>query len=204
LALSLIPLLVTYQVLNGHLGPSKLVGDKLGFFSLEIVGRFFGLMFDPDHGMFFWSPILLPAILGLLLMLREPRLRLLAVGLLAAYLCELYISASFQTWTMKGSFGARRLVGISPVYIAGLAYLGYWLAEVWRGWHLRRRWLVVTVVLFIAWNFGLIIQFSAIRTEQERQSLDFPRVVTDQFTAVPSKISTIAQKFFTNRSSFYK
>ena len=144
------------------------------------------------------------SIIGLLLMLREPRLRLVVVGLVLVYLCELYISASFQTWTMKGSFGARRLVGISAVYIAGLAYFGYWLVEVGRGWHLRRRWLVVTAVLFIAWNFGLIIQFSAIRTEQERQNLDFPRVVADQFTAVPGRILTITQKFFTNRSSFYK
>ncbi len=204
LALSLIPLLATYQALNGHLGPSKIVGDKLGFFSISTLGHFVGLMFDPDHGMFFWSPILLPAIVGLILMLRERRLRLLAVVLIVVYLCEMYISASFQTWTMKGSFGARRLVGISPVYIAGLAYLGYWLAQATRrGWHLRRRWLIAAAVLFIAWNFGLIIQFSAIRTESERQNLDFPRVAADQFTAVPSKIVSIAEKFIFNRSSFY-
>jgi hypothetical protein len=204
LGLGLIPLLLVYQALNGHPGPSKLVGDKLGFFSLEVVGRFFALMFDLDHGMFLWSPILLPAVIGLIMMIRDRRLRLVGVALLAAYLCELYISASFQTWTMKGSFGARRLVGISPAYIAGLAYLGYWLAEVRKGWHLRRRWLVAAAVLFIAWNFGLIIQFSAIRDEQGRQNLDFPRVVADQFTQVPGKLVTTAQKFFTDRSSFYK
>jgi hypothetical protein len=204
LAISLIPLLTVYQALNGHPGPSKLVSDKLGFFRPEIFERMFRLMFDFDRGMFLWSPILLLAMVGLLLMLRERRLRLVAVGMLVAYFLELYISASFQTWTMAGSFGVRRLVGISPIYITGLAYLGYWLGSFKKGWHWRQRWQIVAVVFFIAWNFGLIIQFSAIRDEAGRQKLDFPRVVTDQFTAVPGRIITITQKFFTNRSSFYK
>jgi len=202
--LALVPQLLVYQALNGHPGPSKIVGDKLGFLNPAVFGRMLALLFDSNHGMFFWSPILLPATLGLIMMLRQRPLRLLAIGLIVAYLGELYISASFQTWTMAGSFGARRLVGISPAYIAGLAYLGYWLAEGKRGWHLARRSQLIAMVFFIVWNFGLIIQFSALRNEKDRQNLDFPRVVADQFTAVPANLITITQKFFFNRSSFYK
>ncbi len=204
LGLGLIPQFIVYLALNGKLGPSKTVGDKLQFFNPEVALRLPGLLFHPDHGLFWWSPVLLPALIGLLLMLRQRQLRLITIVLLAAFLAELYISASFQTWTMKGSFGPRRLIGISPAYIAGLGYLGWWLVQQKRGWKLPRRALLVIGALFVAWNFGLIIQFSAIRTEEDRQRLDPARVVVDQFTAVPGKLADTTYKFLFDREKFYK
>jgi hypothetical protein len=122
--------------------------------------------------------------------------------LFAAYFAELYISASFLTWTMAGSYGARRMVGVSLVYIVGIGYLGWWLAE-HRRW--LARWVVIGLgVLFVVWNFGVIVQFSAIRNEQSRQNLDPARVVRDQFTVVPGKIIDTATKFFTKREDFFK
>jgi hypothetical protein len=161
-------------------------------------------MFDPDHGLGMGSPILLVAPVGRLFMLRDKRLRFFAVVFLVAFLCELYISASFKTWTMAGSFGTRRMVGISPVFIVGLAYLAYWLGEAKKGWHLSKRWLIGIGLLFIVWNFGLIIQFAAIRDEAGRQNLDIARAIGDQFTKVPSKILDVAQNFLFHRSKFYK
>ncbi|HEX2914390.1 MAG TPA: hypothetical protein VH186_26560 [Chloroflexia bacterium] len=204
LILGFIPQLLIYMALNGHPGPTKIVGDKLQFFNPVVAVRFVGLLFDPNHGMFWWSPILLPAVIGLFLMLRPRRLRLLAVVLLAAFFCELYISASFQTWTMQGSFGARRLLGVSPAYIVGLAYLAWWLSQLKVGWKLSKRVLVVITTLLVVWNFGLIIQFSAIRTEETRQNLDPARVVVDQFTAVPGKLVDTTRKFLFEREKFYK
>lgn len=199
-----VPQLVVYQFLNGHLGPSKIVSNKLLLFTPTSFEQFFRLMFDPNHGMYLWSPILLVATVGLLLMLRERRLRFVTIAFFAAFLCELYISASFKTWTMAGSFGTRRMVGISPVFVAGLAYLTYWLAEGKRGWHLARRWLVGLGIMFILWNVGLIIQFAAIRDEVGRQNLDIARAIGDQFGRVPAKIFDVAQNFLFHRSSFYK
>ena len=202
--ISLVPQFVVYLALNGKPGPSKVVGDKLQFFNPEVILRLGGLLADPDHGLWWWSPVLLPALIGLILMARERRLRFLAVVLIVAFVAELYVSASFQTWTMKGSFGPRRLVGISPAYIAGLGYLAWWLANLKRGWHLSRRWLIALATLFVAWNFGLIFQFSAIRTPDDRQNLDPARVVRDQFTVVPGRLVDTAQKFIFHRDKFYK
>ncbi len=204
LILGLVPQFIIYLALNGRLGPSKTVGDKLQFFNPEVVGRFGLLLIDPDHGLFWWVPVIILALIGLGLMLRQPRFRFIAVILLAAFVAELYISASFQTWTMKGSFGPRRLVGISPAYIVGLAYLAWWLAELKKGWKVNHRVLIISGILFVAWNFGLIIQFSAIRSEASRQNLDPARVVVDQFTAVPGKLVDTAYKFVFEREKFYK
>lgn len=198
------PQLIVYQALDGHLGPSKIVSDKLLLFTPQSIQQFIALMFSPNHGMYMWSPILLVATVGLILMVRDKRFRFYAIVFLVAFLLELYISASFKTWTMAGSFGTRRMVGISPIFITGLAYLAYWLAEGKRGWHLGKRWLVGIGILFVAWNFGLIIQFAAIRTEAGRQNLDIVRVIGDQFTKVPGKVAEVGQKFLFHRSNFYK
>lgn len=201
--LTIIPQLIVYLALNGRIGPGKTVGDKLQFLNSEVPGRFLGLLFlNPDHGLFWWWPVLLPAIAGLCLMLGNRQHRLVPILLLLALVAEIYISSAFQTWTMRGSFGPRRLIGISAIYIVGLGYLTYWLAEVWR--KVPRKVLVGLAALFIAWNFGLIIQFSAIRTEETRKELDPARVVVDQFTAVPGKLIETAQKFIFEREKFYK
>jgi hypothetical protein len=198
LVIGLIPQLVTYYYLNGHPSPSTIVGNKLRFFSPQL----FGLMFDPDHGMFLWAPVLIPALVGVIMMLFNRKMRFLGIVLLAAFVAELYISASFQTWTMAGSYGARRMIGVSAVYIFGIGYLGWKLAEKRAVW--RRRLLVGVGVLFILWNFGVIVQFSAIRTTDDRQNFDPGRTIHDQFTVVPGKLLDTATKFFSDRSGFYK
>ena len=204
LAFSLVPQFIVYLALNGKLGPSKVVGDKLQFFSLEVPGRLLALLGDPDHGLFWWAPVLLPALIGLIMLAWRKEFRLVAIVLLFAFFAELYISASFQTWTMKGSFGPRRLIGISPAYIAGLGYLGWWLSQLKVGWKISKRVLAGLAALFIIWNFGVIIQFTTLREGDSRQGLDPARVVVDQFTKVPGKLVDTTQKFLFKRDSFYK
>ena len=202
--LAIIPQFIVYIALNGHPGPSKVVGDKLQFLDPVVPLRMIALLIDPNHGMLWWAPVLLPALVGLGLMLRQKNLRLITIFLLLAFLVELYVSASFQTWTMQGSFGPRRLIGVSPVYIAGLGYLGWWLNERRRGKHLSRRWLIGLAAFLIFCNFSLIFQYSAIRTTEDRLNLDPVRVVTDEFTKVPGKVIDTANNFLFHREKFYK
>jgi hypothetical protein len=200
LIIGLIPQLLVYQFLNGHPTPSTIVGNKLRFFSPQL----FGLMFDFNHGMFWWAPILIPAIAGLILMLFNRSVRFIGLVLLAAFFAELYISASFQTWTMAGSYGARRMVGISAAYIIGLGYLGWWLVERKPRRFLTREVVLAIGVLFVLWNFGVIFQFSVIRDQTTRQNLQPDKIVADMFTKVPGKIFETAGKFLGNRSDFYR
>jgi len=201
--IGLTPQLLVYQLLNGHFGPSNTVVNKLEFLTPQSLLQFVLLMFDQDHGMYMWSPVLLISTIGLIVMLQKRRIRFYAVIFFMLFLLELYISASFKTWTMAGSFGARRLVGISPIFIIGLAYLTSWLGEKKHKWYLRKKWLIAISIIFIAWNFGVIIQF-AIRTPLERQNLNIIQTVTAQFTEVPNKIFTISQDFLLHRDRFYK
>ncbi|ACL26218.1 glycosyltransferase family 39 protein [Chloroflexus aggregans] len=162
--LALTPQLAAYWVLNGRLGPSTTVGSKLavvnlGPFPLLVSPRFFDTLLDPAHGAFLWSPILVVALIGLLwLFWRDGPLALL---LLTGFLAQVYINGAFgTTWHLSGSFGFRRLIECTPIFTLGLAALIAWLQS-------RVGWkpLLIGSLIFVAWNVGLIAQWTFLRTE---------------------------------------
>lgn len=148
--LLLVPQLLTYRALTGHLRPSSHVAGKLeaGWYS----PHFFDTLFDPTHGAFWWTPVWLVGLVGLALLWRRDRRVML--GLLLAFAAQVYINGSLgTTWHLTASFGFRRLIEATPVFVLGLALL----IE-------RSRWprpLVVGLgALLVAWNLGLILQWS--------------------------------------------
>jgi len=163
-ALALTPQLVAYWVLNGRIGPSTTVGSKLAVVNLGplpvlISPRFFDTLINPAHGAFFWSPILVVALCGLLFLFRRDGP--LALLLLVGFLGQVYINGAFgTTWHLSGSFGFRRLIEGTPIFVLGLAMLLAWLQP-------RVGWkpLVIGAALFVAWNIGLIAQWTFVRPE---------------------------------------
>lgn len=186
-----IPQLITYQVLTGHLGPSKHVAEKLLWNS----PFFFSVLFSPEHGLFAWAPVLILAVIGLVALYRkDPEL---AVLVAIAFLAQVYIAGAFKTWSMAGAFGARRFVNCSIIFALGLAAIVDLFDRKVPRWALGSAGGV-----FVLWNFGLIMQFS---TEMmARQALDLPKVIHNQFFEVPGKALSLLDRFLFNRSSFYK
>lgn len=185
------PQLLAYKVLNGHFGPSKTVSQKLLLdapFALPV-------LFSPQHGLFVWSPILIFAVAGLFFLFRRDKM--LAVCLLAAFLTQVYVAGSFKTWSMAGSFGARRFVNSTVIFIIGLAAL---LSVANK--RVPRSALGGLAAVFIAWNLGLVVQFGV--PLMDRQGLDLPKVTYNQFVVVPREIVSIAGRFLFHRSSFWK
>lgn len=76
-------------------------------------------LFSPYHGLYFWSPILLMATVGLFGLYRKDGR--LAVALLLVFLAELYVNGLLYDWWAGLAFGARRFVDITPVFVLGLA-----------------------------------------------------------------------------------
>ena len=146
--LAIVPQFLAYRSLNGRWGPSRHVSGKLDWLSTH----FLPTLIDPAHGALLWTPIWLPALLGLaLLWRRDRRLTLL---LAAAFTAQVYLNGAFgTTWHLRGSFGFRRLIEATPIFVLGLALL----LE-------RLRWprpaVVALGALLVAWNFGLIAQWS--------------------------------------------
>ncbi|MHB8508120.1 MAG: hypothetical protein ACYDGR_05645 [Candidatus Dormibacteria bacterium] len=113
------------------------------------------LLFSSHHGLFSWSPVLLPGVLGLALLLR--RRPLFAGSLLLVLALEILVSAAVTDWWAGVAFGARRLVGAFPLFALGTAVLLERLPAA------RRRLLYAGGGVLVAWNLVLVAQFRYIQ-----------------------------------------
>jgi hypothetical protein len=180
------PQLLAYRALTGRFGPSRLVARKMTWSSPHLLQ----VLFDPGHGLFAWSPLLLVATGGLVYLVW--RRRDLTVVLLAlALLLQVWINGAVESWTQAGAFGSRRFVSSTPIFAWGLAAL---LAAVPAR---RFRLAVLTLVLFVWWNVGLMVQFGL--RLMDRQRLEWPRVAVNQANEVPRHLARAAWLFFTDR-----
>ncbi|HEY3119718.1 MAG TPA: hypothetical protein VGL15_03780, partial [Vicinamibacteria bacterium] len=181
------PQLLAYHAINGGWGPSRLVTRKMNF----ATPHFLQVLFDPGHGLFAWSPLLLVAAAGLLLALRARPVAVLVL-LTLGFVLQVWINGSVESWTQAGAFGARRFVSSVAVLAWGLAWI------VTRGLERFRRPAVAAgLVLFAWWNVSLMVQFGL--RLMDRQRLEWPRVAVNQLVEVPPRLGRVAWLFLTDR-----
>lgn len=198
-AVCFLPQAWAYIVLNGRLGPPTLIQAKMQWASPHA----WQVLFSPEHGFFFWSPLALLGLVGLVKLSAgwaaggvPSRVRRLAVCMLLMFAAQVYVSGSVDTWTVAGSFGQRRFVGASVILVAGVAAL----LRSANGW---RRWAVAVVVATaVWWNLGLMAQFGA--GLMDRQRLELARNAYTTFVTVPISLPSLAYRYLFDRSSFYR
>jgi hypothetical protein len=196
-----LPQAASYLVLNGYVGPSRLVARKMTWTS----PYFAEVLFSPSHGLFFWTPLALLAVAGLVTLAAAraagPALRpdaaWIAACLLAIFVTQAYVAGSVESWTVAGAFGQRRFVAMTPVLIVGLAGL----------WQMARSAVVqgalaTLAVLCVWWNLGLIAQFGA--GLMDRQRLAPARSAYVSFVELPRLLPGLASRYFFERQSFYR
>jgi hypothetical protein len=78
-------------------------------------------LFHSRHGLFYWSPLLLLAVIGIALRLRRDRLcDPLLRGYLGAFLLLWYLNSAWYAWWFGESFGARAFLELAGLFIVGL------------------------------------------------------------------------------------
>jgi len=203
-----LPQAAAYLAINGRLGPSPLVSRKMTWTSPHAAG----VLFSPEHGLFFWTPLALLAAAGLVLLVarpggvrspaagasapREASLRI-GVGLLAIVLLQVYVAGSVESWTVAGAFGQRRFVAMTAPCVIGLSVLGAHLAR-----SRARVPAAVVAGLCVWWNLGLMVQFGA--GLMDRQRLDLPRNAYNTFVEVPRRLPGLAYRYVFDRGSFFR
>jgi hypothetical protein len=191
-----LPQALAYLALNGYVGPSRLVARKMSWHAPHALE----VLVSPAHGLFFWTPLALVALAGLVVLAVRvpPAMRALGLGLLVAAACQVYVAGSVESWTVAGAFGQRRFVSLTPLLVVGVAAL---LAAV-RG----RRWIVpaaaVVLVTAVWWNIALIFQFGA--GLMDRQRLEPSRIAYNTFVVVPRALPGLAWRYLFDRASFYE
>jgi hypothetical protein len=118
--------------------------------------------------------------------------RRLTLLLSLAFLAQVWINGSIESWSQAGAFGSRRFLGITVVFAWGLALLVEALLP-----RLGRAPVAAVLALFAWWNVSLMVQFGL--RLMDRQGLEWPRVAVNQFTEVPPRIARVAVLFFTDR-----
>jgi hypothetical protein len=213
-ALAYAPQLLAYLALNGYPFPSRLVVRKLNWLAPHAAG----VLASPEHGLVFWTPLALLAIIGLAAGLAgwfgwaaQPTLTRrresastawLALCLLIAVASQIYVAGSVESWTVAGAFGQRRFVGLSAVFLVGLA--GLWPIAGRRGDRRPARIQMAVMALFALgtwWNLGLMAQFGG--GLMDRQRLTLADNAYHTFVTVPRRLPELVYRYVFARHSFY-
>jgi uncharacterized membrane protein YuzA (DUF378 family) len=204
-----LPQIAAYLYLNDRLGPSRLVARKMNWTAPHAIE----VLFSPHHGLFFWTPLALLAMVGLLVLLvrnpsepQNPRTpepqnhhRRIIACLLIMFALQVYVAGSVESWTVAGAFGQRRFVSLTAILVIGLAALWQFVAS-WPS--MARRATAVLVIVCVWWNLGLMLQFGTNR--MDRQRLHVAENARQSFIALPLAAPSLVWRYFTDRASFYK
>lgn len=107
-------------------------------------------LFSDFHGVVPWTPVYVPAVIGLLLLFRRDAV--LAGGLLLAFVVQVYLNAANAVWWSGGSFGNRRLADSAIVVAYGIATL--WAYSATRSWRIT---IATLVAACCAWSVWLVL-----------------------------------------------
>jgi hypothetical protein len=205
LAVGFLPQVLTYIALYGRAAPSPTVQGKMTWTSPHALL----VLASPANGLLFWTPLALPALIGLiwLAVARAPidvsggmvprERRHIAVICLVMVMTQIYVGGALDTWAGAGSFGQRRLIGLTVFFVLGLTML--FVA-------IRIRWKTYGTYAFVAvavwWNLGLTAQFGT--GLMNRQHLEPSRNAYHNFVTIPRWLPTLGYRFLMDRASFYQ
>jgi hypothetical protein len=192
-AVAFLPQALAYLALNGRIGPSQVVARKMYWYAPHALQ----VLFSPEHGWFFWTPLALLAVVGVAaIAVQAGDRRRVAVALLAMVALQVYVSGSVDSWSAAGAFGHRRFVGTTVVLVIGLASLARAA-----GRRPARLGFGAALVLCTWWNLALVVQFGT--GLMDRQRLELGRNARTAFIEVPSRLPGLAWRYLFDRASFY-
>ena len=196
----MLPQLIAYQALNGHPSPSKLVSRKMTWTAPHALQ----VLFSPEHGFLFWTPLAVVAIAGLVALATRgladnPDARRIGICAAVMVAVQVYVSGSVESWTVAGAFGQRRFVALTVLLVLGVATAWRLCAQASPA---ARYALALGVVFAIWWNVAMMALFGA--GMMDRQRLELGRNAYDAFVTLPRMAPQIAYRYFVRRDSFYQ
>ena len=197
---ALMPHLATKWIIHGSpwdSGYTASYGDRSFFFWNS--PRLWQVGFASEHGMFLWTPVLLLAVVGLVLL--WGRDRFLAGTLMLTFVVFYYVVASYQNWHGQSAFGSRFFVSITPVFILGLAMFLKESENFFSRLSIAYRPLPVLSVflaILILWNIGFMFEWGA-NLVPNRGPVDFAVVARNKITVVPHRAPGFILRYLTSR-----
>ncbi len=161
---------------------------------------FFKVCFSSDHGLFTWTPILILAVAGVYCLRKYDRM--LAFYSIAVFVGYLYAMGCYENWHGISSFGSRFFVGLTAVFVLGLAALFDWFARAWRT-QLAPILESGVIVVLILWNLGFIFQWG-MHLIPDRGPISWRDAIYNQVAVVPGDAASAAKLYFSQRKSLMR
>lgn len=146
------------------------------------------------HGLISWTPIVAVSIVGLFMFIKKEKK--LSWLLILSFLLQLYLMSTWRGWYGGAAFGQRKFLNCILIFAIGLASV----IEYLRNKRIKKWAISVILLAFIAWNFGLVIQFGS-RMIPAGCCVPFKEIVWNNFTKVPKSLISIIKKFLFSRGS---
>jgi hypothetical protein len=135
--------LLYWKIVTGHLLVFSYQGESFNFTSPEI----FNVLFSVRKGLFFWSPILLTVVPGLLYLGKKaPEY---SIPILLFLPLNIYVISSWHSWFYGGSFGHRAFIESTPLFVICYCSLYEGVASLF--WRRTLVCLTVCCVLLETW-----------------------------------------------------
>lgn len=148
-ALAFVPQLLAWKAIYGQY---VVIPQGPGFMRWT-QPEFLAVLFSTRRGLFLWTPALLLAVAGLVLLVRRDRL--LGFGAIVVLALSLYVNSAARDWWAGEAFGARRFVGETVLFALGFAALGSVLAAA----RVRAGWLRAAAVALVVYNGLFLVQY---------------------------------------------
>jgi hypothetical protein len=150
--------------------------------------RLWDVLFSSNHGLLSWTPVLVPALLGLWWVLRrDPVLGAVAVSM---FLALYYLIASYDSWHGISSFGNWFFVSLTSVFVLGLAALLSRLQQ----WRPAGRGAAAALGVLALWNLGLIYQWGT-NLIPNRGEISWRQAAANQLAVVPAHAATTLRAY---------
>jgi Dolichyl-phosphate-mannose-protein mannosyltransferase len=156
------------------------------------------VLFSANHGLLSWTPVLIPALLGLWAAYKKDAL--FGSGLLLSVLAFGYFISSYPDWDGLSSFGNRFFISLTPVFVIGLAAT---LDSLARWWNRPGSDVVLAggiLALLTVWNAGFIFQWGT-QMIPSRGAISWAQMAHNQFAAVPARITNDLEHYLFRRDS---
>jgi hypothetical protein len=183
------PQTIVWRIVFGHwieLNPYA-GGAGVGFNWLH--PHIFGVLFSTNRGLFIWTPLMLPAVLGWLCL--RQKTRQLTAMLVTNFVLQFYVVASWGAWSGSAAFGQRFFTNMVPAFALGLAALLNVLQQ-----RVRFRWIASACALFVVWNGLLLIRY-VLEDIPRIGSVPLSELIVGQFTVLPRYLDRIIQILLT-------
>jgi len=159
------------------------------------------ILFSSDHGMLSWTPLLGFALLGLFLPFAGGEQVKAYFALVAA--AFFYVISSYPYWDGLSSYGNRFFISLTPVFVAGLAFLLERFGRLFRSLRIALITQGLVLALFALWNLAFIFQWG-MHMVPARGEISWNAMVHNQFVEVPRRITHSLETYFLDRSEMMK